>query len=131
MMELFYELVNEVLTDETKVLIFVFLGIFMLEMFSGTVGAIMQHEFDSTVFRMGLYGKSGYFMLLIFAFLLSMMVKMPYLFHCVILWISASEGTSVIENLHTKMGIPIPDFIKNVLVKTKETTEDTIEENNK
>jgi phage-related holin len=57
--------------------------------------------------------------------LVSMMVNMPYLLYADLIWISCSEGVSVLENLDA-MGVPFPTFIREVLEKTKTTTEDTV-----
>lgn len=117
------ELINSVLTDQTKILSVIVVVILILEMLSGVLAAIKNKELDSTKFREGLLSKSGYFVQIALVFLVSIMISMPYLLYADLLWIACSEGVSVLENL-SRMGVPIPDFVKNVLGKTKQNTED-------
>lgn len=117
------ELINSVLTDQTKILSIIVVVILILEMLSGVLAAIKNKELDSTKFREGLLSKSGYFVQIALVFLVSIMISMPYLLYADLLWIACSEGVSVLENL-SRMGVPIPDFVKNVLGKTKQNTED-------
>ena len=117
------ELINSVLTDQTKSLSIIVVVILILEMLSGVLSAIKNKELSSTKFRKGLLSKSDYFIQIALVFLVSIMISMPYLLYADLLWISCSEGVSVLENL-SRMGVPIPDFVKNVLGKTKQTTED-------
>ena len=117
------ELINSVLTDQTKILSVIVVVILALEMISGVLAAIKNKELDSTKFREGLLSKSGYFVQIALVFLVSIMISMPYLIYADLLWIACSEGVSVLENL-SRMGVPIPEFVKNVLGKTKQNTED-------
>ena len=117
------ELINSVLTEQTKILSIIVVVILILEMLSGVLAAIKNKELDSTKFREGLLSKSGYFVQIALVFLVSIMISMPYLLYADLLWIACSEGVSVLENL-SRMGVPIPDFVKNVLGKTKQNTED-------
>ena len=117
------ELINSVLTDQTKILSIIVVVILILEMLSGVLAAIKNKELDSTKFREGLLSKSGYFVQIALVFLVSIMISMPYLLYADLLWIACSEGVSVLENL-SRMGVPIPEFVKNVLGKTKQNTED-------
>ena len=117
------ELINNVLTDQTKILSIIVVVILILEMLSGVLAAIKNKELDSTKFREGLLSKSGYFVQIALVFLVSIMISMPYLLYADLLWIACSEGVSVLENL-SRMGVPIPEFVKNVLGKTKQNTED-------
>lgn len=120
------ELLNTVLTDSTKTLFIILVIILVLEMASGVLAAIKNKELDSTKFREGLLSKSGYFIQVGLVLLVSMMVNMPYLLYADLIWIACSEGVSVLENL-SKMGVPFPAFLKNILEKTKETTENTVD----
>lgn len=117
------ELINSVLTDQTKSLSIIVVVILILEMLSGVLAAIKNKELSSTKFRKGLLSKSGYFVQIALVFLVSIMISMPYLLYADLLWIACSEGVSVLENLN-RMGVPIPEFVKNVLEKTKQNTED-------
>ena len=117
------ELINSVLTDQTKILSIIVVVILILEMLSGVLAAIKNKELNSKKFREGLLSKSGYFVQIALVFLVSIMISMPYLLYADLLWIACSEGVSVLENL-SRMGVPIPEFVKNVLGKTKQNTED-------
>lgn len=117
------ELINSVLTDQTKILSVIVVVILILEMLSGVLAAIKNKELNSKKFREGLLSKSGYFVQIALVFLVSIMISMPYLLYADLLWIACSEGVSVLENL-SRMGVPIPEFVKNVLGKTKQNTED-------
>lgn len=117
------EIINNILTEQTKILCVIVIVILALEMLSGVLAAIKNKELNSTKFREGLLSKSGYFVQIALVFLVSIMISMPYLLYADLLWIACSEGVSVLENLG-RMGVPIPDFIKNVLEKTKTNTED-------
>ena len=117
------ELINSVLTDQTKILSIIVVVILILEMLSGVLAAIKNKELSSTKFRKGLLSKSGYFVQIALVFLVSITISMPYLLYADLLWIACSEGVSVLENL-SRMGVPIPEFVKNVLGKTKQNTED-------
>ena len=117
------ELINSVLTDQTKILSVIVVVILILEMLGGVRAAIKEKELNSKKFREGLLSKSGYFVQIALVFLVSIMISMPYLLYADLLWIACSEGVSVLENL-SRMGVPIPEFVKNVLGKTKQNTED-------
>lgn len=119
------DLLNAVLTDSTKTLFIITIIILVLEMVSGVLKAVKSKSLDSTKFREGLLSKSGYFVQVGLVILVSMMVNMPYLLYADLIWISCSEGVSVLENLDA-MGVPFPNFIREVLEKTKTTTEDTV-----
>lgn len=120
------ELLNAVLTDGTKTLFIILVFILVLEMASGVLAAIKNKELKSKKFREGLISKSGYFVQIALVLLISMMINMPYLLYADLIWIACSEGVSVLENL-SKMGVPFPTFIKDILEKTREITENEIE----
>lgn len=118
------ELINTVLTDQTKILFVIVVVILAFEMASGVLESIKNKELNSTKFREGLLSKSGYFLQIGLVFLVSIMITMPYLLYADLLWVACSEGVSVIENL-AKMGVPMPAFVKDILEKTKTIAEDT------
>ena len=97
------DLMKTILTEQTQILVFVFIGIFALEMLTGCTNA---------------------------AFLFSMMLQMPYLFYATIISVNCSEGISVLENIE-EMGCPMPKFLKDILNREKKNTEDTIENETK
>ena len=124
------DLMKTILTEQTQILVFVFIGIFALEMLTGCTNAIIKGEFKSKIFRTGLYSKTGYIYIMIEAFLFSMMLQMPYLFYATIISVNCSEGISVLENIE-EMGCPMPKFLKDILNREKKNTEDTIENETK
>lgn len=124
------DLMKTILTEQTQVLVFVFIGIFALEMISGCTNAIIKGEFKSKIFRTGLYSKTGYIYQMIAVFLFAMMVQMPYLFYAEMIYICCSEGLSVLENIE-QMGCPMPKFIKDVLNREQKMAEDAVEDKTK
>ena len=117
------ELLQEVLTDQTKILFVIVVVILLLEMLSGVLKAIKNKNLNSTKFREGLLSKSGYFLQIALCLLVSIIIKMPYLLYADLIWISMSEGVSVLENIE-QMGVPYPEFLRQILEKTKSKTED-------
>lgn len=117
------ELFSIVWTSQTKTLAIICVCILFLEICSGVLKAIKNKDLDSTKFREGLLSKTGYLVQIILVILVSMMLNMPYLLYADMLWISCSEGVSVLENL-SEIGVPFPAFIKDVLEKTKSNTEE-------
>jgi toxin secretion/phage lysis holin len=125
-LEMIEILKNNILTEQTKVLFIIVIIILGLEILSGVLKGIKNKNLDSTKFREGLLSKSGYFLQIVLCLLVSMFVNLPYLLYMDLIWISCSEGVSVLENLN-EVGVPCPSFVKDVLEKTKKTTEDTME----
>lgn len=122
LMDLIISSLKNVITPETEVLFIIFIIILGLEMTSGILKAIKNKNVDSTKFREGLLSKSGYILQVLLVVLISIMINMPYLLYADLLWLSCSEGISVLENLD-QLGIKLPIFVKNILEKTKDTTE--------
>lgn len=122
------ELINTVLTEQTQYLIWIFIAILVLEIASGVLKAIKNHTLDSKIFREGLVKKAGYLLLIVLALLISIVVQIPYLLYSIMICVSCSESVSILENL-IELGIYCPDFLKDILVKTKQKTEDGITKN--
>lgn len=114
---------ENVITEQTQILFIIFIVILAFEMLSGVLKAIKNKELDSTKFREGLLSKSGYFLQVGLCLVVSIMIEMPYLLYADLIWVSCSESVSVLENL-SFCGVKIPTFIKNILEKTKEVTEE-------
>lgn len=124
------ELINTVLTDQTKILIEIFIFILALEILSGVLKAIKNHKLNSQKFREGLVKKAGYLLLIVLSLFISIMVMMPTLLYSIMICISCSESVSILENLQ-ELGIPFPSFLKDILEKTKSKTEDAVNKENK
>ena len=129
-MTMISDLMKTILTDQTQILIFIFICIFALEMISGCTKAIMKGEFKSKIFREGLYSKTGYIYLMLAVFLFSMGLQMPYLFYATLIFVNCSEGVSILENIE-EMVCPMPKFLKDILNREKKKVEDTIENETK
>lgn len=115
------ELLQSILTKETKILFIIVVAILVLEMLTGLIKGYKENALNSTKFKDGLLKKSSYFIQIILAALVSLMMSQPYLLYCDLLFISASEGISILENL-VEIGVPVPDFLRNVLIKTKDSS---------
>lgn len=122
------ELINAVLTEQTKILLIIYVAIFALEMISGVTNAIMKGKFNTHDFKVGLCSKSGYIYQMLLVFLLSMVVSIPHLFYAEVIWINCMEAASICENLD-EMGCPMPSFIKKIVNQTKDIAEKTAENN--
>lgn len=114
------ELFNTILTDQSKILFFAVIIILVLEMLTGTIKGYKEGNLDSTIFKEGLLKKTSYFIQIILAAVVSLIMAQPTLLYCDLLFIVASEGISILENL-VIIGVNVPDFLKDVLIKTKET----------
>lgn len=124
------ELFNIVWTSQTKTLAIICVCILFLEICSGVTKAIKNKDLDSTKFREGLLSKTGYLVQIILVILVSMMLNMPYLLYADLLWISCSEGVSVLENLSI-LGVPFPAFVQDTLEKVKSNTEKEMDKDKK
>lgn len=124
------ELVNTVLTEQTKVLIEIFIIILGLEMISGVLKGIKFHKLNSPTYRSGLLKKTGYFVLIALVLFISIIVQMPNLLYSIIICVSCAESISILENLE-ELGVPFPTFLKDILEITKKKTEDTVKKDNK
>lgn len=118
------ELINTVLTDQTKRLLIIYIAIFALEMITGITNAIMKDEFNTHDFKVGLCSKTGYIYQMLLVFLLSMVVSIPYLFYAEVIWINCMEAASICENLD-EMNCPMPSFIKKIVNNTKNIAEES------
>lgn len=114
------ELLNTILTEQSKVLFIAVIVILVLEMVTGTIKGYKEGNLDSTIFKEGLLKKTSYFIQIILAAVVSLIMAQPTLLYCDLLFISASEGISILENL-VLIGVNVPDFLKDVLIKAKDT----------
>ena len=121
------ELINSVLTEQTKVLIEIFIIILGLEMISGVLKGIKFHKLNSPTYRSGLLKKTGYFVLISLVLFISIIVQMPNLLYSIMICVSCAESISILENLE-ELGVPFPAFLKDILEITKKKTEDEANE---
>lgn len=87
-----------------------------LDVMSGLAKAWITGVFESRKFREGLMSKAGFFVVLILAFQIDVMMgnPEPIVRTVTSLYYIGVEGTSLIENLGA-IGVPIPATIKNKL----------------
>lgn len=97
-----------------------------LDIISGLGKAWVGELFESKKFREGLMSKAGFFVVLILAFQIDVMMgnQEPIVRTVTALYYIGVEGTSLIENLGA-IGVPIPTFIKNKLKAFKDEAEKT------
>lgn len=95
----------------------------LLDIITGVVKAIMEHDLKSSKFKQGLLKKSYDYILVIVAFCLDFLLKVNYVSNVTLYAIIAMEFYSVLENLRDY--VPIPDTIEHALnvLQTKETKE--------
>ncbi|WP_302569748.1 holin family protein [uncultured Clostridium sp.] len=96
-------------------LIEVFCIILVLDTITGMIKYYSKGEYQSKLFRQGLWKKCGYMLAIILTVQLDRLMGdsgalRTALLFCVI----ANEGTSIIENLG-EMGVPFPDTIINAI----------------
>lgn len=97
--------------------------IFMVvDYLSGVINAIIKKKLCSSIGAKGI-GKKIYILLLVGTInLLGNAIHIEELRYLVISFYLANEGISIIENA-SKIGVPIPNKIKDVLVQLKEGEE--------
>lgn len=122
------ELINTVLTDQTKYLIEIFIVILGLEMISGVLKGIKFHKLNSPTYRSGLLKKTGYFVLIALVLFISIIVQMPNLLYSIMICVSCAESISILENLE-ELGVNFPAFLKDILEVTKKKTENEVSQN--
>lgn len=94
----------------------VLLILMSLDVMSGMYKALITGRFQSKEFRQGLLTKSGFFLVLILAYQMDLMMgnAEPVIRTITAMFYIGVEGTSLLENLGT-IGVPIPKFIRKRL----------------
>jgi len=102
------------------ILIYALLVLMVLDYVSGVISAGYNKKLSASV---GFWGISKKVMILIIVFLA---VTLDIIFHTpgairtlVIIWYSANEGLSIIENA-SNIGLPVPPWLKDKLEQAKE-----------
>ena len=99
-----------------------------LDFLTGTIAAVKDHDWSSSVFREGLLGKAGMIVAVIVAMLFDVLVgvvlkgtgiKLPWTYTVLVsplgrCWYCSGELGSALENAHT-LGAPLPGWLKKVL----------------
>lgn len=115
-------IINNIVTENTKVLVICVVFVLILEVVSGVYKAVINKQLNSTKFRTGLYGKIGYLIYIALSFLIAFLLNLPLILQATLSFVIASEGVSILENL-CEAKIPVPGFLKEILQKIKENSE--------
>ena len=113
-----FDLISNILTQYTKILAIVTVCVLILEVCSGVFKAVKNKELNSTKFRIGLYGKIGYFIYIALAFLIAILLDLPLILQATLTFVIGSESVSILENL-SLAGLKTPTFLKELLEKIK------------
>lgn len=96
-----------------------FVMILVVDTFTGMLKSYMQGTYSSKLFRSGLLKKCGYMLAIILAVQLDKITgNTGALRGAMLLFSSANEGTSIIENLG-EIGVPFPDIIVDSIAALK------------
>lgn len=90
----------------------------LLDIISGTIGALIKKDFKSTIFREGLFKKLLELVLVVVGYLLDYTLSVQYIGQaCMILVIGMEAYSVVIENMSGY--IDIPQWLKDILEQLK------------
>lgn len=96
----------------------VLLIVMLLDIISGTIGALIKKDFKSTIFREGLFKKLLELVLVVVGYLLDYTLSVQYIGQaCMILVIGMEAYSVVIENMSDY--IDIPQWLKDILQQLK------------
>ena len=100
----------------------------LLDIITGIIKAIMEHDLQSSKFKQGLLKKVYDYILVVIAFCLDFMLKVDYVSQTSLYCLIAMEFYSCIENLREY--VPIPNALEKALnvLQDKGTTEEGEEE---
>lgn len=96
---------------------------------TGAIAAVVNKELSSAVGFRGILKKIAVFLLVGLANVVDMQVlKAPGVLRmAVIFYYISNEGISILEN-YTRMGLPVPEQLKTVLIQLKKEPENPAEE---
>ena len=101
----------------------VFCIILILDTFTGMFKYYYKGEYQSKLFRKGLWKKCGYMLAVILAFQLDRLIGDTGALRSALLFcLIANEGTSIVENLG-EIGVPFPETIINAIYVLKDKGE--------
>lgn len=104
-------------------LIEVFCIILILDTFTGMFKYYYKGEYQSKLFRKGLWKKCGYMLAVILAVQLDRLIGDTGALRSALLFcLIANEGTSIVENLG-EIGVPFPETIINAIYVLKDKGE--------
>lgn len=86
----------------------------LLDIITGTVGALINKDFKSTIFRQGLFKKLLEIVLIVIGYILDYTIQVEYIGSaCIYLVIGMEAYSIIIEN--ASQYIPIPDWLKEII----------------
>lgn len=90
----------------------------LLDIITGTIGALINKDFKSTIFRQGLFKKLLEIVLIVVGYILDYTVQVEYIgVACIYLVIGMEAYSIVIENASAY--IPIPEWLKTIIEDLK------------
>ena len=107
-------------------LLLVLLGFMCVDYVSGVVLAIKRGELNSRTGFFGLLKKAMILLVVFMAHLLDVVMGFDYIRAMTIMFYISNEGISIVENLG-KIGVKIPQKIKNVLEQLEDENNDNSE----
>lgn len=95
-------------------LIVIAIGLMMLDIITGVVGAFVKHQFDSTTFREGLFKKVYELIIILVGYVLDYVLELDYIGKALNYMIIGLETYSiVIENASEY--VPVPDWLQAII----------------
>lgn len=103
----------------------VLLILMFVDVISGLFKGFYLSCFSSRQFREGLMNKAGFFLVIILAYQLDVLLgnSESFIRNIAVMFYIGVEGTSLLENL-SAVGVPIPNFIKKRLSALKDANDD-------
>lgn len=100
-----------------------------IDIVTGLIKAFYLAKYNSRAFRKGLLSKAGFFLVIILAYQIDVVVNNgePMVRNMATMFYIAVEGSSIVENL-ALMGIPMPKVIKDRLSVISEKVEEQKQE---
>lgn len=92
----------------------------VLDYASGMLSAWLHKTWSSSIGRRGAFKKAGFILAVIVAHWLDVISNTDnnYMRSALLLILIGTEGVSILENL-SKLGVPVPAFLKNALMKLR------------
>lgn len=103
---------------------YILLLLIVIDYLSGVLVALYEKKLRSSIGRKGILRKFGIIMCVVFCILIdSLQISgIPELEDLIILFFTINESISILENL-SKIGVPLPGFLKLQFEETKEKIE--------
>lgn len=107
---------------------YVLLLLIVIDYLSGVLVALYEKNLRSSIGRKGILKKFGMIMCVVFCILIdSIQINgIPELEALIILFFTINESISILENL-SKIGVPLPGFLKLQFEETKEKIENSVD----